>query len=322
MQRKILSLILIFFGFFFFSCFNVNAAQWLEYDTSNCYSQFDLIRSDSTSLEIVYSNDWAYRNYDLTSVKAIGINCSLSNNNVFQANHEYDIYIEINGSATNTTQGITYDILPYLSTVGRDFVLDTNMIFSSKNFEFTTTDNSTLSREDLTDSIFSMGYNDSSSTLVYYIHFTFVAPVDITSFNISLYPNYSLRNTSSQLIWTPSSVSNAFTNTLSIKRILFDYGEFQGYEHPEVCVGDQCTYSPYLGYSNSLIQDSIDTGGSSLRSIISNSWDNIQGFITSSYYILSLCTTLFTSLPSSIQAVLIFTFTLGMIIIIWKVLRA
>ncbi len=306
MKNKIIISILVFFGFFFFSCFNVNASEWLELSPSYCDSSYTYVHTSSGYTSVNYNSSAS--NVDL--IDHFSIHCNFDR--MLSANHEYRFNFILN-----------VNNFPFLIEVARSYVFDTNMIFSSKSFYFRNGDGTSLyTREDLTDSVFSMSYSDDSDT-IFYINFSFVSPVDLNSFEINLSPDNSIMSNSSHYIWKPfSSSSGTFTSYLHATRIFFDYGEFQGYEHPEICIGDQCQYSPYLGYSNSLIQDSVDTGGSTLRSIINSAWDNIQGFVTSSYYIFSLCTSLFVALPTAVQSVLIFTFTICMITVVWKVVRS
>ena len=55
-----------------------------------------------------------------------------------------------------------------------------------------------------------------------------------------------------------------------------------------------------------------------LGDILDGAWDGIKGFVSSSYTILSMSTHLFNALPPEISSLLTFTFTIGVIILIWK----
>ena len=344
MNKKIITLIIVFFSFFFFSCFNVNASEWLEYDTTyfniNAYPHLSYSNSswNSGSSWLAFPrSSYVFdttnnSNYQFHGIWSVGTLNRISfggsvPNKVFEANHEHIISIQIgSGNTLYSEEDNTYfSILPYLYTVGRNFTLDTNLIFSSKEFNFNYSDGEgqhTIHREDLIDSTFSMSYDDAEDEIRYYITFTFVPPVDISSFNVVLTPDITLQNTSSQKIWKASSDNIHFASSeFNITRFLYDHDDFTGYEHPDICIGDQCTYSPYLGYSHQ-IQTQIQDGGFNLITFISDSFSKIGSFISGSFYIFGMITSLFTALPIEVRSLFVFTFTLGCVIILWKIIRA
>ena len=77
--------------------------------------------------------------------------------------------------------------------------------------------------------------------------------------------------------------------------------------------------------SNNKIDSVIETSVSNdvdIISIISGAWTGAKTFISASYYILSMVTNLFVVLPNEVSSILLCVFTLGMIIILWKVFRS
>ena len=73
---------------------------------------------------------------------------------------------------------------------------------------------------------------------------------------------------------------------------------------------------------NNSIKDSIniENGESDLdlSNILDNAWNGVKSFVNSSYHIVSMSTNLFKTLPPEISSLLTFTFTIGVIILIWK----
>lgn len=59
-----------------------------------------------------------------------------------------------------------------------------------------------------------------------------------------------------------------------------------------------------------------------ISSIISGAWSGAKTFISTSYYIMSMTTTLFGLLPVSVGSLILCVFSLGMVIILWKVFRS
>ena len=60
----------------------------------------------------------------------------------------------------------------------------------------------------------------------------------------------------------------------------------------------------------------------SMTDVISTAWSGSKTFISASYYILSMVTNLFIALPGEVKGVLICVFTIGMVVILWKVFRS
>lgn len=73
---------------------------------------------------------------------------------------------------------------------------------------------------------------------------------------------------------------------------------------------------------NNSIKDSInienDDVDLDLSNILDNAWNGVKSFVNSSYHIVSMSTNLFKTLPLEISSLLTFTFTIGVIILIWK----
>lgn len=72
-----------------------------------------------------------------------------------------------------------------------------------------------------------------------------------------------------------------------------------------------------------LIKNSTsDSTDVDISSIIGSAWSGAKTFISSSYYIMSMTTTLFGLLPASVGSLILCVFSLGMVIILWKVFRS
>ena len=325
MKNKIITLIIIFFGFFFFSCFNVNASSNSEY--------ISLQNTGDVKLHYLNYNNRTYDSgfYFFGPVASDNVVDYFDftirvNNNTFLANHEYILTIQL-GSSDDVcyNENTCYTAYPFLASVANNYKFDTNVIFSSKSFSFYYHDSNnslqSISRENLYDSTFSMGYDDSVGNAVYYINFSFVPPRDIEYFTMRLYTNYSiLYSDTNKSIWKVIDTSRYNNPCFNIKSFVYDPGEFQGYEHYNLCIGDQCTYSSYINYSSQIDSD-IQNGGFNLKTFISSAFERIGSFVSASYYLFGMCSAMFTALPVEIRSVLIFTFTLGCIIILWKVIR-
>lgn len=95
--------------------------------------------------------------------------------------------------------------------------------------------------------------------------------------------------------------------------------------------GNDVTLSPgelqLIINSSNEFQDSLSSSTSDytnldIASIISGAWNGAKTFISASYYIVSMTSTLFVLLPSSVSSLILCVFTLGMLIILWKVFRS
>ena len=201
MKNKIIISSIVFFSFFFFSCFNVNASEWLELSPSYCSTSAYVARSTHPDrLTLSYNNSTT----SVTSVEKFHIECNFTSDNYIRQNHEYRLAFTLGDGST--------DFFPYLFSVGQNYILDTNMIFSSKEFSFISSENVTLTRDNLIDSTFSMGYEDQNTTEpIYYINFSLVSPYDLSSITIDLFPNNNLLNNNSRMIWLPS-LDGGYTN--------------------------------------------------------------------------------------------------------------
>lgn len=324
-MKKNLFILFVFFSFFFFSCFNVNATEYVNLSTDNMSFKVHLQGHYTTTNEKYYINSNHTTAYNPDSSMLVDeFVFNVSSNDVILANHEYDLLIQLGNTSQVCTENDTshcFSPYPNLFYVGKEYSLDTNMILKNSEFKFYESNSSNvLTRSDLTDSYFYMSYDDSNSEVVYYIYFNFVSPVDINNFQIILYPNINIVDTNQRKIWLGSN-NVYFSPQVYFKSFKYNYGEFMGFENPSICIGDECSHSLYLGYTNTLINDT-ENGGSSLRNIISNAWSGASSFIVSSYYILSMCTSLFNALPSEVKAVLLLTFTIGMVVILWKIFRS
>lgn len=326
MKNKIITLIIVFFGFFFFSCFNVNASSISEYISLQNTGDVKIHYLNSNSNYLYDSGYYFFGPIALDNVVEYFDFTIRVNNNTFLANHEYILTIQL-GSSDDVcyNENTCFTAYPFLSSVANNYKLDTNVIFSSKSFSFYYHDSNnslqSISRENLYDSTFSMGYDDSVGNAVYYINFSFVPPRDIEYFTMRLYTNYSiLYGDTNKSIWKVIDTTSYNNPCFNIKSFVYDPGEFQGYEHYNLCIGDQCTYSTYTSYSSQIGSD-IQNGGFNLKNFISSTVNSISSFVSSSLYIFSVCSLFFNSLPSEIRAVFIFTFTITMVIIIWKAIR-
>ncbi len=75
--------------------------------------------------------------------------------------------------------------------------------------------------------------------------------------------------------------------------------------------------------SNETIDNIISTESDlNLSDIISGAWSGAKTFVSASYFILTMSTSLFTSLPNEVKGILLCVFSVGMIVILWKVFRS
>lgn len=70
------------------------------------------------------------------------------------------------------------------------------------------------------------------------------------------------------------------------------------------------------------IEKSESSSDVDISAIIGSAWSGAKTFISSSYYIMSMTTTLFGLLPPSVGSLILCVFSLGMVIILWKVFRS
>lgn len=82
-------------------------------------------------------------------------------------------------------------------------------------------------------------------------------------------------------------------------------------------IGKSNDFSSSLIESNSNSSSDID-----ISSIIGGAWTGAKTFISSSYYIMSMTSNLFSLLPPSVSSLILCVFSLGMVIILWKVFRS
>lgn len=127
-----------------------------------------------------------------------------------------------------------------------------------------------------------------------------------------------------------SSSDNFGTNTFYYNPVCYSsYSAIDSNDltFTNVNTGNQVTVTPaekqlIIYNSNETIDNIIAETDLNLTDIISGAWNGSKTFISASYYILSMSTTLFTSLPNEVKGVLLCVFTVGMIVILWKVFRS
>lgn len=127
-----------------------------------------------------------------------------------------------------------------------------------------------------------------------------------------------------------SSSDNLSTNTMYYNPVCYSaYSAIDSNDltFTNINTGNQVTITPaekqlIIYNSNETIDNIIAESDLNLTDIISGAWNGSKTFISASYYILSMSTTLFTSLPNEVKGVLLCVFTVGMIVILWKVFRS
>ena len=88
--------------------------------------------------------------------------------------------------------------------------------------------------------------------------------------------------------------------------------------------GDQnYIYNEISNKSFDLVNDSgTNSSDIDVVSIISGAWSGAKTFINTSYYILGMTTNLFTLLPVQVSSIILCVFSVGMVIVLWKIFRS
>ena len=238
---------------------------------------------------------------------------SILPNVTFNRDHAYQFQLVF--------EGINSEFFPYLySFASHNYSIDMNQVFTSKTMKFCQDSNcdSYYSRDDMTWAYFSMGYEDSSTYLVYYLNLEFVSPYDFDHIVLDFTTNSSYLDSNNRSFWVLGSpfTDNFFNFDLSRSSLKEDLQVFTSSGIDYGCICDECQYS--YNPDNS-ISDSIPSPSNiNLSSILSGAWSSAKSFIQASFYVVSLCTSLFNLLPTSISSVLLLIFVLGSILLIWK----
>ena len=98
MKNKIITLIIIFFGFFFFSCFNVNASSISEYISLQNTGDVKIHYLHSNSNYLYDPGYYFFGPISLDNVVEYFDFTIRVNNNTFLANHEYILTIQLGSS--------------------------------------------------------------------------------------------------------------------------------------------------------------------------------------------------------------------------------
>lgn len=142
-------------------------------------------------------------------------------------------------------------------------------------------------------------------------------------------------NNISDNFYIVSSSDNMTSNTLYYNSScfsLYSAVSLNDVEFVNINTGNDVVISPaeqqfiYYNSNNSIdniIQENdISSNDVDITSIISGAWSGAKTFISSSYYILSMVTNLFVVLPFEVRGLLLCVFSLGMVVILWKVFRS
>lgn len=325
-MKKYLLLGFVFLSSFFL-CNYVNASEFVRLSLENSYIMFDSennnitfrsLPSDSnTNTTKLYLTRGYYQNTASYFPEVNAIYIELNNDGGFLAHKEYQFSLVM---TPRETTGYS-EPFPYLAYLPNDYSLDSNLLFTSKNVKFCQDSeclNNYFTREQMNLSYFSMGYSDNTVYNTYTINFTFVSPYPIDHLEFRLITNSSLVDSQNHKVWTLKNGNSIYID-FSKSMLVYDYYDFQGVPNDNICVGDECInhYEPDDTISsNPNINTNIN-----INSIISNAWSGLSSFASASIYILSLVGDLFLALPLEIRSLLLFCFSLGIIIILWKVLK-
>lgn len=317
---------IILFTFTFFCCFLFSsrafASEFVRLSLNDSYLQF--VRNDSpitwridsqhSTNKLGFTNRYYYtENGSSPIIDALYM--EINNNNGFLAHKEYQLSIVLNSNYSNLSE-----LFPYLVYLPNNYSLDSNILFNDKNVKFCQDSECTsyFTRQQMNLSYFSMGYSDNEVNYIYTLNFTFVSPYPFDHLEFRLYCNTSLVNQNNNNIWTLKNGNTVYLD-MSSSMLVYDYYDFQGVPNDNVCVGDECInhYEPEDSVGNN---PNINTSVN-INDILGNVWSGITSFVSASIYVISLIGILFTGLPPEVKSLLLFCFSLGIIIIIWKVLK-
>lgn len=109
-----------------------------------------------------------------------------------------------------------------------------------------------------------------------------------------------------------SSSNIEFVNPNTNNDVIITPGE-QNY------IYDQISDDSFELVNNNSSDSALDVD---ITSILSNAWSGAKTFISSSYYLLGMTTNLFNLLPVQVSSLILCVFTVGMIIVLWKIFRS
>ena len=247
------------------------------------------------------------------------------------------------GSSNNVTLAGIYRAFSYSSTFNYSVSVPngySSQSFNYNNRYFLVPNSNTCSNSELL-----LYFNTSDISTINFISYDMLSD-ELSVDSMKTY-SFQLKNANSIEVLSLHSVVGSYDNIIKNFYLISssdNFGTNTFYYNP-VCyssysaidsndltftninTGNQVTITPaekqlIIYNSNETIDNIIAESDLNLTDIISGAWNGSKTFISASYYILSMSTTLFTSLPNEVKGVLLCVFTVGMIVILWKVFRS
>lgn len=178
---------------------------------------------------------------------------------------------------------------------------------------------SLLQNDSLSNDFGSYSYKIKQANTIYALSLKNVIPSD-TNINDYVYYIFSSNNFSSNIIYynpncfdmydAVSSTDLSFTNVNTDSVITLTPNE------------QKIFYNDNSDLVDDIVKESENQSPNvDIKTIISGAWDGAKSIVSSSYYLMDLSTNLFERLPSEISSLLVICFTIGIIVILWKVFR-
>lgn len=267
------------------------------FNDSNMQNLEDLGLSYFLTNYYIKSNRSALGLYEILNYNSSGSSLSVPSNyssQTFDNDNRY--YLVPNNLSCSLSDSLLYFSVSDINTinfVNYTFLTDNISLNNISGFSFK------LKKANKIEALSLSNYVDKYSNYLYLIYSSDNFSSNVFYYNPSCYSVYS----------AVGNVDIEFVNVNTGSTITLTPGEQQLINSKADDVKNEL--------NNSSSESDID-----ISSIISGAWSGAKTFIASSYYIMRMTTTLFGLLPASVGSLILCVFSLGMVIILWKVFRS